>query len=233
MIRGKKYRAQKEKVEAGKTYSLEEAVRQVKSNAYANFDETVEVSLRLGVDPRQADQIVRGTVSMPHGTGKTVRVLVLTKGEKEAEAKEAGTEYVGSDEYIEKIQGGWLDVDAVVATPDMMSSVGKLAKILGPRKMMPNPKSGTITQDIGRVVKEIKAGKIEYRVDKGGNIGAAVGKVSFDQGKLMENLKVFLGAIVRARPASAKGTYLRNAVLTSSLGLGYKLDTQEILLVIK
>lgn len=233
MKRGKQYRSIKEKAEPGRVYSLDEAIKAVKQNARAKFDETVEVSVRLGVDPRQADQIVRGTVSMPNGTGKTVRVLVFAKGEKEAEAREAGADFVGAEEFAEKIQGGWMDFDAVVAAPDMMGVVGKLARILGPRKMMPNPKSGTVTQDIGRVVKEIKAGKIEYRVDKSGNIGAPVGKISFDEDKLEENVKAFFDAIIRARPAAAKGTYLKNAVLTSTMGLGYKLNTQEILLAVK
>ncbi|MCP4634695.1 MAG: 50S ribosomal protein L1 [candidate division Zixibacteria bacterium] len=233
MKRGKKYRTVKEKVDTTKVNTIEEAVREVKNNAHANFDETIEVSLRLGVDPRQADQIVRGTVSLPNGTGKTVRVLALAKGEKEAEAKEAGADYVGSEEYVEKILGGWLEFDSVVATPDMMKDVGKLARILGPRKMMPNPKSGTVSKDIGQVVKEIKAGKIEYRVDKGGNIGAPVGKASFEYEKIIENLRVFLDAIMRAKPAAAKGTYLKNAVLSSSMGLGYKISTQEILHVVK
>ncbi len=233
MKRGKKYRAVREEVDYGKVYSLEEAVQMVKKNAKAAFDETVEVSMRLGVDPRQADQIVRGTVSLPYGTGKTVKVLVLTKGEKEAEAREAGADYVGAEEYIEKIQKGWLDFDAVVATPDMMPQVGKLARILGPRKMMPNPKSGTVTMDVGRVVKEIKAGKIEYRVDRGGNISAPVGKVSFDDEKLLENLNVFFGAIISAKPQAAKGTYIKNAVITSTMGLGYKLNPQRIVLAAK
>ena len=233
MKRGKKYRSLKEKLDTGTVYSLSEAVKLVKNNSHTNFDETVEVSVRLGVDPRQADQIVRGTVSMPHGTGKQVRVLALVKGEKEKDAKSAGADFIGAEEFIEKIQGGWLDFDAVVATPDMMSQVSKLARILGPRKMMPNPKSGTVTQDIERLVKEIKAGKIEYRVDRAGNIGAPVGKVSFDEEKLLENIKVFFDAIIRARPSAAKGTYLKNAVLTSTMGLGYKLNTQDVVLAVK
>ncbi|MBD3170678.1 MAG: 50S ribosomal protein L1 [candidate division Zixibacteria bacterium] len=233
MKRGKKYNSTKESVDPHASYTLDEAINLVKQNAKASFDETIEVSLRLGVDPRQADQLVRGTVSLPHGTGKTIRVLALAKGEKEKEAKDAGADYAGADEYVEKIQGGWLEFDAVVATPDMMGQVGKLGKILGPRKMMPNPKSGTVTMDIGRVVKELKAGKIEYRVDKGGNIGAAVGKKSFDDDKLKENLKVFFDAIIKARPAAAKGTYLRNAVLTSTMGIGYKLNVQDISLTLK
>ncbi len=233
MKRGKKYRALKEKLEPGKTYSLQEAIQNVKGNYFAAFDESVEVSLRLGVDPRQADQIVRGTVSLPNGTGKTVRVLALTQGEKEAESKEAGADYVGADELIDKIKDGWLDFDAVVATPDMMPKIGKVAKILGPRRMMPNPKSGTVTNDIGQVVKELKMGKIEYRVDRGGNIGAPIGKVSFDTNQLLDNLRVFLGAIVRAKPAASKGAYLRNAVLSSSMGPGYRLNTQEIMLSVK
>jgi large subunit ribosomal protein L1 len=233
MKRGKKYRKAKEANPGGNTYTVAEAVTKVKESAYADFDETVELSLRLGVDPRHADQIVRGTVVMPNGTGKKVKVLVLTKGEKEKEAKEAGADLVGGEDYIEKIKEGWLEADVIVATPDMMAQVGKLGKILGPRGLMPNPKSGTVTFEVAKAVKDFKAGKIEYRVDKAGNIGAPVGKVSFSAEKLLENLKVFFEAIMRARPAAAKGTYLKSATISSSMGVGFRLDTQDIVAFIR
>lgn len=233
MKRGKKYRKAKEANPGGNTYTVAEAVTKVKESAYADFDETVELSLRLGVDPRHADQIVRGTVVMPNGTGKKVKVLVLTKGDKEKEAKEAGADLVGGEDYIEKIKEGWLEADVIVATPDMMAQVGKLGKILGPRGLMPNPKSGTVTFEVAKAVKDFKAGKIEYRVDKAGNIGAPVGKVSFSAEKLLENLKVFFEAIMRARPAAAKGTYLKSATISSSMGVGFRLDTQDIVAFIR
>lgn len=233
MKRGKKYRKAKEANPGGNTYTVAEVVTKVKESAYADFDETVELSLRLGVDPRHADQIVRGTVVMPNGTGKKVKVLVLTKGEKEKEAKEAGADLVGGEDYIEKIKEGWLEADVIVATPDMMAQVGKLGKILGPRGLMPNPKSGTVTFEVAKAVKDFKAGKIEYRVDKAGNIGAPVGKVSFSAEKLLENLKVFFEAIMRARPAAAKGTYLKSATISSSMGVGFRLDTQDIVAFIR
>jgi large subunit ribosomal protein L1 len=228
MKRGKKYRKVKESNPGGRLYPVQEAVSKVKDNAFAGFDETVEVSLRLGVDPRHADQIVRGTVVMPNGTGKKVRVLVLTKGEKEEEAKQAGADMVGAEDYIEKIKEGWLEADVIVATPDMMGQVGKLGKILGPRGLMPNPKSGTVTFEVAKAVKDFKGGKIEYRVDKAGNIGAPVGKVSFTPEQLLENLKVFIDAVVRSRPVAAKGTYLRSATLSSTMGIGFRLDTQDL-----
>lgn len=233
MRRGKKYRKAKEVNPGGKTYTVQEAVTKVKENASANFDETVELSLRLGVDPRHADQIVRGTVVMPNGTGKKVRVLVLTKGEKEKEAQEAGADMVGSEEYIEKIKEGWLEADVIIATPDMMAQVGKLGKILGPRGLMPNPKSGTVTFEVAKAVKDFKAGKIEYRVDKAGNIGVPMGKVSFPAEKLLENLKVFFEAVVKARPAAAKGSYLKSVTISSTMGLGFRLDTQDIMAFIR
>jgi large subunit ribosomal protein L1 len=232
MKRGKNYLKVKEKI-LGQVYSLAEAVRLLKESSFAKFDETVELSIRLGVDPRHADQIVRGTIVLPHGTGQKIKVLVLTKGEKEKEAKDAGADMVGADEYIEKISKGWADVDVIVATPDMMGSVGKLGKILGPKGLMPNPKSGTVTSDVAKTVKEIKAGRVEYRVDKSGNIAAPIGKVSFSEETLQDNAKVFLSAIVRARPGSAKGTYLKNASISSTMGVGIKLDTQEILALSK
>jgi large subunit ribosomal protein L1 len=232
MKRGKNYLTVKEKI-SGEVRSLAEAIKLVKGNAFAKFDETVELSIRLGVDPRHADQIVRGTIVLPHGTGKKIKVLVLTKGEKQKEAQDAGADMVGADEYIEKISKGWMDVDVIVATPDMMGQVGKLGKILGPRGLMPNPKSGTVTFDVAKTVKEIKGGRVEYRVDKSGNIAAPVGKVSFSEEALLDNAKMFLSTIVRARPASAKGTYLKNASLCSTMGSGVKLDIGEILAMSK
>jgi len=227
--RGKRYKEAVTKVEKGKVNTLTEAFSIVRQTATAKFDETVEVACRLGVDPRKADQMVRGTVLLPHGTGKKIRVLVLTKGEKASEAKAAGADMVGADDYIEKIKGGWADVDAIVATPDMMSSIGRLGKILGPKGLMPNPKAGTVTQDIAKAVKDLKAGKIEYRVDKTGNIHCGIGKLSFADEQLIENAKTFFGAIVRGRPTSAKGTYMKNASVCSTMGPGVKLDIQEIL----
>jgi large subunit ribosomal protein L1 len=232
MKRGKNYLKVKEKI-SGEVRSLAEAIKLVKGNAFAKFDETVELSVRLGVDPRHADQIVRGTIVLPHGTGKKIKVLVLTKGEKQKEAQDAGADMVGADEYIEKISKGWMDVDVIVATPDMMGQVGKLGKILGPRGLMPNPKSGTVTFDVAKTVKEIKGGRVEYRVDKSGNIAASIGKVSFSEEALLDNAKMFLSIIVRAKPASAKGTYLKNASLCSTMGSGVKLDIGEILAMSK
>jgi large subunit ribosomal protein L1 len=233
MKRGKRYTQAKEKVERSKAYGLEEAIKLLKECAYAKFDETVEMSLRLGVDPKHADQMVRGTALLPNGTGKKVSVLVLTKGEKEKEAKEAGADYVGLDEYIEKIQQGWLDVDVVVATPDVMGQVGKLGKILGTKRMMPNPKSGTVTFELTKAVKELKAGKIEFRVDRGGNIGVPIGKMSFTEEQLAGNAKAFLDVIVRAKPSAVKGTYLKSATITSSMAPGFSLDTSSILAMLK
>lgn len=226
---GKKYKEAAAKIEKGKAYTLADAIKLVRQTATAKFDETVELACKLGVDPKKADQMVRGTTVLPFGTGKKVRVLVLTKGEKVAEAKEAGADMVGADEYIEKIKGGWTDIDAIVATPDMMSSIGRLGKLLGPKGLMPNPKSGTVTQNVAKVVKDLKAGKIEYRVDKTGNVHCGVGKLSFSDDQLLDNAKAFLSAIVRARPATAKGTYMKNATICSTMGPGIILDTSEIL----
>jgi large subunit ribosomal protein L1 len=229
----KRYKAAAESFDRLARYALAEAVEIVKKNATAKFDETIEVSVRLGVDPRHSEQQVRGTLVLPHGIGKSVRVLVITKGERENEAKEAGADLVGSDEYIAKIKEGWLDVDKIVATPDMMSEVGKLGKILGPKGLMPNPKSGTVTFDVAKTIKELKAGKIEYRTDKVGNIHVPVGKASFDKEKLVENISVFVREIVRNRPASAKGQYVKNLTVSSTMSPGVKLDVQALLAAMK
>jgi len=209
-------------------YPLVDAVQKLKEVATAKFDESVEVSVRLGVDPRKADQMVRGTVILPHGTGKKVRVLVLTKGAKEKEAQEAGADHVGSDELIAKIQGGWLDFDVVIATPDIMGQVGKLGKILGTRGLMPNPKTGTVTQDVGQAVKEAKAGKISFRVDKYGIINVAVGKKSFQPEQLKENIQTFMEMINRLKPTTAKGVYIKSVTLSSTMGPGIRLDKGAI-----
>jgi large subunit ribosomal protein L1 len=229
----KRYKAAVESYDSEKKFSVEEAVEVVKKNATAKFDETVEVVARLGVDPRHSDQQVRGTVVLPHGVGKTVKVLVITKGEKEKEAKEAGADLVGSDEFIAKIKEGWLDVDKIIATPDVMSDVGKLGKILGPKGLMPNPKSGTVTFDVARAVKEVKAGKIEYRTDKGGNVHVPVGKASFEKEKLVDNVTVFLREIMRSKPAAAKGQYIKTLCVSSTMGPGVRLDVQEVLAALK
>lgn len=228
MKRGKAYNEAVAKVDRLKGHTLAEAVRLLRDTARAKFDETIEATVRLGVDPRKADQVVRGITILPHGTGKTIRVLVLAKGDKAKEAEKAGADMVGAEEYIEKIQKGWADVDTIIATPDMMGQVGKLGKILGPKKLMPNPKSGTVTMDVDRAVKAAKAGKIEYRLDKTANIQVGIGKLSFSDEQILENAKTFFSAIVRAKPAAAKGTYLKNASICSTMGPGIKLDTNEI-----
>ncbi len=220
---GKKYRDALEKVPQGLKLQPDEALELVRELSYAGFDETVEVATRLSVDPRKADQIVRGTVVLPHGTGKAVRVLVIADGEKAQEATAAGADYVGSD-YVQKIQEGWLDFDVVVATPDQMGKVGPLGRVLGPRGLMPTPKAGTVTFDVGRAVSEIKAGKIEFRVDKTGNVHAPIGRVSFDVERLSENLSAFMDSIVRARPAAAKGGYIQSVTVTSTMGPGIPVD---------
>jgi large subunit ribosomal protein L1 len=229
MKHGKRYRAAAEiAARAGRVKSLVEAVDLVKRTAGAKFDETIVVSSHLGVDPRHSDQLVRGTVVLPHGTGKSLRVLVLCKGEKEKEAQAAGADYIGSDEFVKKIQGGWLEVDAIVATPDLMGEVGKLGRVLGPRGLMPNPKSGTVTFDVTKAVKDLKAGKIEFRVDKGSNVHAPVGKASFTKENLLENARSFLRELLRARPAAAKGSYLRSLTLSSTMGPAITLDPTAI-----
>jgi large subunit ribosomal protein L1 len=217
-----------EVIDKNREYPLDEGVMLVKQTATANFDESVEVSINLGVDPRHADQVVRGTVSLPHGTGKDVTVLVLAQGPAATEAEEAGADYVGLDEYVEKIQGGWTDMDVVIATPDVMGQVGRLGKVLGPRGLMPNPKSGTVTTDVKKTVEEMKAGKIEFRVDKYGIIHSIVGKASFEAGQLAENVKTLIGTLLRMRPASAKGQYLRKVTLTSTMGPGIKIDRSSV-----
>lgn len=229
MKRSKRYIQTESKIEKSKEYLLEEAISLMKEMTATKFDESVEVAVRLGVDPRHADQMVRGTVSLPNGTGKTVRVLVLTKGTKEKEAQEAGADHVGLDDFLEKLQQGWLDCDVIIATPDVMSSVGKLGKILGPKGMMPNPKSGTVTFEVGQAVKEVKAGKIDFRVDRNGNLHAAVGKISFEVSKVKENVKAFLETVLRLKPATAKGQYLRSVTLSTTMGPGVKLNRAALL----
>lgn len=220
---GKKFRDAREKVPRGVRFQPGEAVVLVRDLAFANFDETVEVSTRLSVDPRKADQIVRGTVVLPHGTGKTVRVLVIAEGPKADEAREAGADHVGT-EFVDQIKDGWLDFDVVVTTPDQMGKVGPLGRILGPRGLMPTPKAGTVTMDVAGAVSDIKAGKIEFRVDRTGNVHAPIGKVSFEADKLEENLAAFMDSIVRARPAAAKGAYVQSVTVSSTMGPGVSVD---------
>ncbi|MBI3872516.1 MAG: 50S ribosomal protein L1 [candidate division Zixibacteria bacterium] len=224
MKEGKKQKAAKAQVDPQKQYPLEEAVALASQLKHTRFDESMDIAMRLGVDPKHADQMVRGSVVLPNGTGKAVRVLALTKGEKEAEAKAAGADYVGCDEYVQKIQEGWLEFDALVATPDVMGQVGRLGKILGPRGLMPSPKTGSVTMDIGKAVSDLKAGKVEYRVDKAGNIHSVVGKSSFPVDKLIENARVFIDAVVRAKPAAAKGQYVRRVAISTTMGPGIKVD---------
>ena len=229
MKHGKRYRVAAELArQAGAVQNLAAAVKLVKQTARAKFDETIVVSSHLGVDPRHSDQLVRGTVVLPHGTGKSLRVLVLCKGDKIKEAQAAGADFAGAEEFIQKIQGGWLEVDAIVATPDLMGEVGKLGKVLGPRGLMPNPKSGTVTFDIAKAVRELKAGKIEFRVDKGSNVHAAVGKASFSEGQLLENARTFLRELVRARPAAAKGSYIKTLAMSATKGPAGNLDPAAV-----
>ena len=225
---GKRYKAFAEQVGAEKKYLLEEAVALVKKCATAKFDEGVDLAFKLGVDPRQADQMIRGTVGLPNGTGRDVRVAVFAKGEKQTEAKEAGADEVGAEELVERVQGGWFEFDVAIATPDMMRDVGKLGRVLGPRGLMPSPKSGTVTMDVGPAVVEFKKGKIEYRTDRNANVHVPVGKARFDEQQLIENASAVIEVVIRARPASAKGTYLRSVAISSTMGPGIKLDTNEL-----
>ena len=225
---GKTFLKAKEKIEQGKRYPFREAVELVVSTARAKFDETVETAIKLGVNPQHADQMVRGSVVLPNGLGKSVKVLVFAKGDKEKEAMEAGADLVGSDDLIEKIKGGWLEFDRAIATPDMMGSVGKLGKILGPRGLMPNPKVGTVTFDVEKAVKELKAGRIEFRVEKAGIVHCPVGKVSFGAEKLQENIVALVEAIIKLKPASSKGTYLKNISLSSTMGPGVRVDPLDV-----
>jgi large subunit ribosomal protein L1 len=228
MARGKKYTEARKNVEPGKRYALREAVELMVGTAKAKFDETVDAAIRLGVDPKHADQMVRGSVALPHGLGKNVTVLVFAKGEKEKEARDAGADYAGSDDLVEKIKGGWLEFDRVVATPDMMGTVGKLGKVLGPRGLMPNPKVGTVTFDVGKVVKELKAGKVEFRVEKAGIVHTPVGKASFGVDKLQDNVTALLETIIKLKPASSKGTYLKSISLSTTMGPGVKVDPLDV-----
>ncbi len=228
MKHGKKYDAVYKKVDKLKEYGATEAIEFLKSNSYVKFDETVEIAVVLGVDSRKSDQAVRGAAVLPHGLGKTIRVLAFAQGEKEAEAKEAGADYVGGDDLAEKIKGGWLEFDAVVATPDMMKVVGKLGKILGTRGLMPNPKVGTVTMDIGKAIKEMKKGKVEFRVDKAGILHAPLGKLSFEAQKILENTKAFIEAVHKAKPATAKGQYIKKVSLTSTMGQGIKVNQNDL-----
>lgn len=225
--RGKRFREARKSIEETTLYDPREAIRLVKASARAKFNETIEAAIRLGIDPKQADQQVRGTVALPAGTGKTVRVLVFAKGEKAKEAEAAGADHVGAEEFIEKINGGWLDFDVAVATPDLMGQVGRLGRVLGPRGLMPNPKAGTVTFDITKAVKEIKAGKIEYRTEKAGIIHAPIGKASFTEEQLAANFSALMEAVVRARPAAAKGQFLRSITLSSTMGPGVKVDPSK------
>jgi large subunit ribosomal protein L1 len=231
--RGKKYLEAREKVDRTKRYELEEGVKLLTGTAFAKFDEGVDLSIRLGVDPKKADQMVRGTVVLPHGTGKKVKVLVFAKGPKEKEALDAGADFVGAEDMIEKISGGWLDFDKAIATPDMMGTVSKLGKILGPRGLMPNPKVGTVTFDVAKAIKEIKAGKVEFRVEKAGIVHVPVGKVSFGLDRLLENIRALFEVILRVKPPTSKGIYLRSITLSTTMGPGVKIDPLYVRNVLK
>ncbi|MFC1882452.1 50S ribosomal protein L1 [Thermodesulfobacteriota bacterium] len=223
--RGKKYNESQQRISTGSSYGFDEAVKMTLESSYAKFDESVDVVVRLGVDPRHSDQMVRGTVILPNGTGKEVKILVFAKGEKEKEALDAGADFVGNDDLVEKIKGGWFGFDKAIATPDMMGTVGKIGKMLGPRGLMPNAKTGTVTFEIARAVNELKAGKIDFRVEKAGIVHVPVGKVSFGVEKIIQNIAAFLETIVRLKPASSKGTYLRGISLSTTMGPGVKVDT--------
>jgi large subunit ribosomal protein L1 len=228
MKTSKRFKAVASKVDHKKLYTIEEATAKVKEVSTAKFVESVDIAVRLGVDPKKADQAVRGTVALPHGIGKEVRVLVLAKPPRDEEAKAAGADHAGLAEYVAKIQAGWADIDVIVATPDVMGEVGKLGKILGPRGLMPNPKSGTVTADVAKAVKEVKAGKIEFRVDKAGILHASVGKANFETQKLAENIHAFLGAVVRLKPPTAKGTYIKSIHLSGTMGPGVEIDRNQV-----
>ncbi len=227
LAKGKKYQDALKVVDREKVYDVKEAVELVKKTATAKFDETVELAARLGVDPKKADQQIRGAVVLPNGTGKTQRVLVFAKGDKAKEAEAAGADYVGEEDLINKVNQGWFEFDVVVATPDMMAQVGKLGRVLGPKGLMPNPKTGTVTFDVEKAVNEIKAGKVEYRVDKQGNIHVPIGKVSFDNDKLVENFETMVDTLMKAKPAAAKGTYMRNVAIASTMGPGLKVNVSS------
>lgn len=226
--KGKKFQDAAKQIDRTKAYGVEEALELVKKVSTAKFDESVDAAFRLGVDPKKADQQIRGAVVLPNGTGKTQRVLVFAKGEKAKEAEAAGADYVGEQDYIEKINKGWFEFDVIVATPDMMGEVGKLGRVLGPKGLMPNPKTGTVTFEVEKAVNDIKAGKVEYRVDKAGNIHVPIGKVSFDTNKLVENFNTILDTLQKAKPAAAKGTYMRNAAVASTMGPGVKVDVSSV-----
>ena len=229
MGHGKRYNKSIEKVDRDTIYELGEAVSILKETAAPKFDETIDLSINLGVDPRHADQLVRGTISMPNGTGKNVSILVLAKGESVDKALEAGADFAGSDEYLEKIKSGWTNIDSIIATPEMMPELGKLGRVLGPRGLMPNPKTGTVTNDVEKAVKEIKAGKIEYKVEKNGIVHVGVAKMSFENEKIVENISVFINAIKKAKPATVKGVYMKKVTLSSTMGPGIKIDYEKSL----
>ena len=227
MKSSKRVKTFKEKFDKNKEYSISDAIKSLKELSTVKFDETLDCAMRLGVDPRHADQMVRGTVSLPNGTGKEVKVLVVAKGAKADEAKEAGADHAGFEEYLEKIKGGWADIDVIIATPDTMADLGKLGRVLGPKGLMPNPKSGTVTQDVAQAVKEVKAGKIEFRVEKAGIVHASLGKLSFTEQQLEENARAFIQTIMKMRPSSAKGQYVRSLYLSSTMGPGFKITKDE------
>ena len=228
MKRSKRYKAALSKVDLKKAYTVDEAVDRVKEMASAKFNEAVDIAVRLGVDPKKADQAIRGTVALPHGIGKEVRVLVLAKPPKDEEARAAGADHVGFQDYIQKIQGGWADIDVIIATPDSMGEVGKLGKVLGPRGLMPNPKSGTVTADVAKAVKEVKAGKIEFRVDKAGILHATIGKANFEKQKLVDNVNAFISTVIRLKPTSAKGQYIKSVALSSTMSPGVHIDKNTV-----
>jgi len=231
--RGKNYRKVSEDIDKAKVYSLDEGIELALKGHYAKFDESVDIAIRLGVDPRHADQMVRSSVVLPNGTGKEIRVLVFAKGDKEKEALDAGADYAGGDEFVEKIQGGWLDFDRTIATPDMMATVGKIGRILGPRNLMPNAKLGTVTFDVGRVVKEIKSGKVDFKVDKAGVVHAMLGKASFGSQKMKENILAFIDKIIQLKPSTSKGIYLKSISLSTTMGPGVKVDPLDVRNLIK